>query len=365
MKLVIFGLAISSSWGNGHATIWRGLCRALSKKGHEIVFFERDVPYYARHRDMPRPAGVELVLYPDWEWVEQSARRHLAEADAGIVTSYCLDGLAASELVLQSPACLRVFYDLDAPVTLENLAAGKSLSYVGEKGFKGFDLVLSYTGGKVLRALRERLHARLVAPLYGSVDPAVHKPVPPVQDYSSHLSYLGTYAKDRQEKLRSLFIEPALKLPQYRFVIGGSLYPQDFPWTQNIYFRRHVPPPAHSSFYCSSALTLNVTRKAMADMGYCPSGRLFEAAACGTPVLSDTWDGIEKFFEPGSQILIANTAEEAVEILRMSKSELAGVAKAARERTLDEHTAERRADELERLFEKARCSPPDTGILGS
>lgn len=363
MKLVIFGLTVSSSWGNGHATIWRGLCRALAQRGHKIVFFERDVPYYAEHRDLTDPPGVDLVLYSDWESASLLGRKHLSDADAGIVTSYCPDGIAASELVLSSRVDLHVFYDLDAPVTLESLDSGQPLSYVGGRGFRDFDLVLSYTGGKALDALRERLGARRVAPLYGSVDPAVHQPSPPVPEYAATLSYLGTYAEDRQERLKSLFIEPARSLPQHRFVIGGSMYPQDFPWTENIFFRRHVPPPDHPAFYCSSALTLNVTRKAMADMGYCPSGRLFEAAACGTPILSDHWEGLDSFFTPGAEILIAKTTKDAVESIMMPREELSRIARAARERTLEEHTADRRAVQLEQLFHRALQPSLNGGIL--
>ncbi len=357
MKIVIFGLTVSSSWGNGHATIWRGLCRALDELGHRIIFFEKDVPYYAKHRDMILPPGINLKLYSNWESNLAEAQKQLQDADAGIITSYCPDGIAATELVLSSAVKLSVFYDLDTPVTMENLESGRKLDYVGEREFRDFDLVLSYTGGRALEALRNKLGARRVAPLYGSVDPMVHRPSPVSAGYESTLSYLGTYAEDRQERLRELLIEPARRLPHYRFMIGGSMYPEDFPWTKNIYFRRHVPPHDHPSFYCSSVMTLNVTRRAMADMGYCPSGRLFEAAACGTPILSDNWEGLDEFFSPGSEILIANSSEEAVESIRMPRKRLAQIAMAARDRVIAEHTAKRRAVEMVGLLEKALSVP--------
>ncbi|HEX5385270.1 MAG TPA: glycosyltransferase [Gemmatimonadales bacterium] len=348
MKLVVFGLSISSSWGNGHATLWRGLCRALGARGHSVVFFERDVPYYASHRDLTdMPGGGRLVLYPEWDLVLPIARAELAEADAAMVTSYCADGVAAAELVLDSPARVRTFYDLDTPVTLERLRRGEPVPYLPPQGLGDFDLVLSYTGGGALDELVSRLNARRVAPLYGSVDPEVHYPVPPRPHYAADLSYLGTYAEDRQEALTALFVEPARQRPAQRFVIGGAQYPQAFPWAPNIWFVRHLPPAEHPAFYSSSRLTLNVTRAAMAEMGHCPSGRLFEAAACGVPVLSDRWDGLDRFFTPGEEILVASGPDEVVAALDLPYEELARIGRAARERALASHTAERRAEELE------------------
>jgi len=351
MKLVIFGLTISSSWGNGHATLWRGLCRALARKGHRVVFFERDVPYYALHRDLTELPGTGLRLYPSWEEALPGALREVEDADAAMVTSYCPDGVAASDLVLSSAVPVRVFYDLDTPITLERLAAGQEVPYLPPEGLGGFDLVLSYTGGQALDELRDRLGARRVAPLYGSVDPDLHCPAPPVPAFAADLSYLGTYAADRQEALTRLFLAPARQLPDRRFVIGGAQYPADFPWGSNIFFVRHLPPADHPAFYASSPLTLNVTRAAMAGMGYCPAGRLFEAAACGTAVLSDPWEGIADFFEPGREILLAETPEEAIEAISLPREEIAKIARAARERTLAEHTAERRAGELVELLD--------------
>ena len=358
MKLVIFGLTISSSWGNGHATLWRALCRALAAKGHEVVFFERDVPYYAAHRDLFEFEHIKLILYSTWEDVLPRAKAHLADADVAMVTSYCPDGLTASEVVLNSSA-LRVFYDLDTPVTLWRVRAGESVGYIGARGFRDFDLVLSYTGGSALDEMVGRLGAQRVAPLYGSVDPDLHRPVPAVEKYRADLSYLGTYAGDRQEALQKLFIEPAKRAIEKRFLIGGSLYPGDFPWTQNIYFVPHVPPLDHSEFYSSSRLTLNVTRGTMARLGYCPSGRLFEAAACGVPILSDWWEGMDLFFEPGKQILIASTTTDILEVLELTDYELACIARTARDRALTEHTAERRVEQLEALLESARQTIPD------
>jgi spore maturation protein CgeB len=353
MKLVVFGLTVSSSWGNGHATLWRGLIRALAALGHRVVFYERDVPYYADHRDLLQLTDGELRLYSSWEEVLPRARLDVDDADIAMVTSYCADGIAAAELVLGSSANLRMFYDLDTPVTLAQLRLGESVPYLPSAGLADFDLVLSYTGGVALDELKHRLGARRVVPLYGSVDPAVHYPVPAVERYRADLSYLGTYAEDRQAALLTLFIEPARRRPERRFLIGGAKYPQAFPWSDNIFFVRHLPPSEHSAFYCSSRLTLNVTRAPMAEMGYCPSGRLFEAAACGAVVLSDAWEGLNHFFEPGSEILVANSMDEALAALGISDEELARVARAARERVLSDHTSERRAMQLIAALEAA------------
>jgi len=363
MKIVIFGLTISSSWGNGHATLWRGLCRALTQRGHDIVFFERDASWYAGARDLTKmPGGGELIIYSDWHSVLRRASEHVKTADVAVVTSYCPDAIVASEFVLDSNVARRVFYDLDSSVTLARVAAGEQVEYVGANGYRGFDLVLSYTGGAALDQLKSVLGASNVAPLYGSVDPATHFPVAPADDFRGTVSYMGTWSADRDHALRTRFIEPARRLPGERFLIGGSKYTSDFEWLPNIYFLNHVPPAFHSAFFCSSKLTLNVTRAPMAALGYCPSGRLFEAAACGAPILSDDWQGLDYFYEPGREILIADSVDEAMAAIARDPADLADIGRAARERTLDCHTAAIRAKELEQLLESVQ---PNTDPVGA
>jgi spore maturation protein CgeB len=353
MRIVVFGLTITSSWGNGHATLWRALCRALVRREHHVTFFERDAEYYASTRDLQPMPGVEPVLYADWEEVRRHAECALAGADLALITSYCPDGIAAVAVVLASSARLRAFYDLDTPVTLDRLASGERPDYLPPEGLGGFDLVLSYTGGEALRRLGSELGARRVAPLYGSVDPEAHRPVPPEERLRADLSYLGTYAADRQPALERLFVAPAQRLPQRRFVIGGALYPADFPWSENIWFLRHMPPPEHPAFFSSSRLTLNITRRAMAAMGWCPSGRLFEAAACGAPILTDRWAGLEAFYAPDTEVLTADTTEDAIAAIGLSDAELRRIARSARDRTLAEHTADHRAVTLEAAVQAA------------
>jgi spore maturation protein CgeB len=368
MKLVVFGLTISSSWGNGHATLWRALCRALGERGHRVTFFERDVPYYAAHRDIVSPDGCDLRLYDDWENVREEALRASGEADFAIVTSYCPDARAAA-LVAQDASSHSVFYDMDTPITLDAIERGVSVPYIPERGLGDFDLVLSFTGGVALERLASRLGATRVAPLYGSVDPLVHHVTPAVRRRRSDLSYIGTYAEDRQSTLDRLFFEAARRRPDARLMLAGSQYPADFAWEPNVYYLTHLPPGDHAAFYSSSAWTLNVTRAAMALLGYCPSGRLFEAAACGTAIVTDRWPGLDEFFTPGYELLIADTTEDVIAAMDLSEGDRRAIGARARERALDCHTATVRANELEILLEgvpswRPRATPANSSPVG-
>ncbi|UWU95559.1 glycosyltransferase [Bradyrhizobium sp. CB1015] len=357
MKIVIFGLTISSSWGNGHATLWRGLCKHLARSGHSIVFFERDVPYYAGARDLHELPGGALRLFANWDDVRQAASAEIRDADVAIVTSYCPDAIAATELILSEARAVPVFYDLDTPVTLAKLIAGESVPYIGPRGLRDFELVLSFTGGPhVEDEFRNRLGAGDTRALYGHVDTDIHHPVTPQPHYRADLSYLGTYSEDRQRTLAALFVAPARARQDLRFLIGGAQYPDDFPWSPNIYFVRHLPPSEHAPFFASSRLTLNVTRRAMAEMGWCPSGRLFEAAACGVPLLSDDWPGIADFFAPGEEILIVRDEHDALAALAMPDAELRRLARRAYDRTMDQHTSDKRARELISMLEQITSS---------
>jgi spore maturation protein CgeB len=350
MKLVVFGLSVTSSWGNGHATLWRGLCRALHRRGHRVVFFERDQPFYASSRDLAQQPGLEVVLYRDWQDARQRAARELDDADAAIVTSFCADASAASQLVLSARVAVRAFYDLDTPVTLSTLQRDRQVFYLPEMGLGEFDVVLSYTGGKALDELKSKLGARRTAPLYGSVDPELHVRAQPRAEFEAVLSYLGTYSADRQPALTELLIAPAELLDLQSFVIAGAQYPSDFPWRSNIRFVRHLPPADHPAFFASSLATLNVTRAPMAALGYCPSPRLFEAAACGAPIISDAWEGIEHFLEPGSETLLVRSRHDVLDALRLPREALRRIGERARERVLAEHTAAHRAIELEQAL---------------
>jgi spore maturation protein CgeB len=348
MKLVVFGLTISSAWGNGHAALWRSLADGLAQLGHELVFFERHVHHYDSHRDLVRLPAGELHLYADWPSVRERAAAAVASADVAMVTSYCPDGAEACELLRVSPVPVRAFYDLDTPVTLELLDRGGWPPWLPPGGLAGFDRVLSFTGGSALDLLRTRLSARNVAALYASVDPRVYAP----RAARGHLdlAYLGTYAPDRQPALERLLVRPAQRRPERRFVVAGSQYPDDLAWPANVTRLEHVAPSRHSAFHRSARLALSVTRASMARLGHCPSGRMLEAAACGVPVLTDRWWGLERFFRPGEEVLVAQDSDDALAHIERDPDELAAIGEAARRRVLASHTGMHRAAELVELL---------------
>ena len=361
MKFVIFGLTISSAWANGHATPWRAVLKGLHRAGHSATFFERDVDYYAAHRDLDAPDFCNLVLYSDWATLAPAARRAVADCDVAIVTSYCADGLAACRLVLDEPRPLHVFYDLDTPVTLaalasDGVAVAAGAHYLVPELIPEFDLYLSFTGGPILETLVRCWGARRTAPLYGCVDPEVHAPVAePPPGLRCSLGYLGTYAPDRQPGLERLLLEPARRRPAERFLVVGSLYPGHVPWPANVAAHPHLDPSQHPAFYSANRLTLSISRQAMREWGYTPSGRLFEAASCGTAVLTDAFAGVEQFFEPDREILVADDTAQAEAALDLCDSDLARIAAAARERTLSQHTGDCRARQLVEACEAAAC----------
>lgn len=354
MKITFFGLTLSSSWGNGHATPYRAILRALCRQGHRTTFFERNVPYYAARRDFISCDYTDLVLYESWDGVRGHALQCAGDSDAVIVGSYCPEGARIAEEVLAFSRPLRVYYDLDTPITLAGLDAGKE-EHLRAAQIPEFDVYLSFTGGGILRELEQRWGARMARPLYGCVDPEVHARVAPRPEYECDFSYMGTYAADRQQKLDMLFLEPSRRRQAMRFVLAGSLYPWEWQWGENVRRFEHIAPQEHPTFYSSSRLTLNITRDGMAKYGYCPSGRFFEAAACGTPVVSDRWKGIETFFADDEMFLVENS-EQVLNALEAAGDELNRVAARARERTLDQHTGERRAQQLVSYLEEARRS---------
>ena len=355
MKLTFFGLTITSSWGNGHATPYRALTKALHRRGHQITFYEKDTEYYRKRRDFVSDDYCSTVLYARWDEVRAGAIEDAKSSDVVIVGSYCPEGARISDEVLALAGPVRVFYDLDTPITLHILESG-SVPYLRADQIPAWDLYLSFTGGGILDELHSRWRVRRARPLFGCVDPDVHARVAPRSEFSCLLSYMGTYAADRQAKVEQLFLEPAQRRPGERFLLAGSLYPADSRWPANVNALEHVAPGDHPALYSSSRLTLNVTRAGMARFGYCPSGRFFEAAACGTPLVTDWWDGLHTFFAD-DELFVAHNSDHVLEALSASDEELARVAARARQRTLDEHTGDRRAAQLlEYLEECARGS---------
>ncbi len=353
MKIVIFGLTLSSSWGNGHATPFRAILRALHNCGVQVTFYEKDVPYYARHRDFRVSTYCDFVLYENWDQISHQALREVAACDVVMLGSYCPQGALIADVLLQMNHALRVFYDLDTPVTLHGLQSG-ILDYLRRDQIREFDLYLSFTGGEILQRLERDFGARCARPLYGCVDPDTYLRVRAREEYACRLSYMGTYAPDRQQKVDEFFLEPARQRQDWQFVLAGSLYPPDWQWPSNVQRCEHVPPGSHPVLYSSSRATLNLTREQMAAAGYCPSGRFFEAAACGAPILTDNWEGLDFFFDPRLEVLPVHSAQDVLSALSLPSAELRRIAERARIRTLDEHTGTRRAAELLTYCEEAR-----------
>ena len=366
MKLTIFGLTLSSAWGNGHATPYRALLRALKRLGHDVTFYEKDVPYYARRRDFSRCDYCKLVLYSDWQAIRPWALAEAAGSDVVMTSSYLPQGAQINDEVLELVQPLRVFYDLDAPITLAGLEAGDGeLEYLRASQIPEFDAYLSFTGGRILEELEQRWGARRAQALYGSVDPEAHQRTEAREELRCDLSYMGTYAADRQQKLETLLLGPARQMPEWKFVLAGSLYPE-MAASANLQRLEHVAPAEHPALYSSSRATLNLTRAGMAAHGgFCPSGRLFEAAACGTPILSDWFEGLDSFFAPGEEIFVVENAADVVAALRCPEKELARLARRAQQRTLQEHTGMNRARELLEILQGTRWASRERGAVRS
>ena len=349
MKIVICGLSITSSWGNGHATTYRALLRALNARGHEIVFFERDLEWYASNRDMPEPPFCRVHIYQCWGDVQPLLGRELADADIAMVGSYFPDSAQAIATVLNSSAAVKAFYDIDTPITVSKLRAGDA-EYLTHEQLRGFDVYFSFTGGPMLDELEQRFGAKRAVPLYCSFDPDRYRMSEPEARFRCDLSYMGTYAPDRQGKLSQLLCQPASKLQREHFIVAGPQYPPDLRWPRNVRHIIHLEPKFHPPFYSSSRFTLNLTRKDMIEAGHSPSVRLFEAAGCGAAIISDTWRGIDTFFTPGKEILLAESSHSVVNYLtELSHAEAHAIGVRAQERVIAEHSAEKRAIQFEDL----------------
>jgi spore maturation protein CgeB len=354
MKLVVLGLSITSSWGNGHATTYRALLREFAARGHEVVFLERDLPWYRENRDLTAFAQAEIHTYDSLAELKRRFAPVVRTADAVIVGSYVPEGAAVGEWVLAAASGVTAFYDIDTPVTLAKLGRGDH-EYLTPGLIRRYQLYLSFTGGPTLRRLETEFGSPCARPLYCSVDPALYHPIGAPEQWD--IGYLGTYSLDRQPGLEELLLRPARMRPGSRFVVAGPQYPRDIAWPANVARIEHLPPAEHCRFYNGQRFTLNLTRADMKAAGWSPSVRLFEAAACGTPIISDAWPGLNELFASGAEILIAQSAAEVDGYLRgVSADRAAAIGTAARERVLREHTAAHRAAELETHLEAVLAS---------
>lgn len=368
LDINIFGLSITSAWGNGHATTYRALIHALHRRGHRIRFFERNMPWYEKHRDLATPAYCSVVMYSNIDELEC----HLADlmrADLLMIGSYVPDGRRLADWLLPRASGVKAFYDIDTPVTVSKLAQS-TCEYLDRKHIPLFDLYLSFAGGRVLERLHREFGASRPRPFYCSVEPREYFPVPTVTKRYD-LGYLGTYSSDRQPALERLLLEPARQWQQGVFYVAGAQYPRGIQWPANVVRAEHLAPAQHLSFYNHQRITLNITRSDMVANGYAPSVRLFEAAACGVPIMSDSWPGLEDFFQPGREILVAQSPSDVLQYLHcMDESELRQIGAQARQRVLACHTAAQRAQELENhvgelALASRRALSPETAQQGS
>lgn len=355
MKIVIYGLTITSSWGNGHATTYRSLLKALARRGHHIHFVEKDVEWYRSNRDLPEPEFCTVHLYEDWD-ADCPALLGLSDsADAVVVGSYFPDAIAAARSLLEHARFPVLFYDIDTPITLGHLRANGRTEYLDASLIPDYAAYLSFTGGPALRELEQRFGAKKAVAFYCSVDPDLYHPTQPRDEFRCDLSYLGTYAADRQPKLMQFLNATAGLLPERRFLVAGPQYPADVAWQPNVARIIHIAPPDHPAFYSSSRFTLNLTRDDMVAAGYSPSVRLFEASACGAAILSDPWPGLEDFLTPREEVLLPADAEEVARILvETSDEERQRLGLRARDRILAEHTSAHRAVQFEKIV--SECS---------
>ncbi len=350
-NLVVLGLSLSSSWGNGHATTYRALLRGLSALGHRVLFLERDVPWYAEHRDLPQPDFCELAFYRDLDELQARFGQRLAEADAVLVGSYVPEGIAVLDLVLSAAGGVRAFYDIDTPVTLAALKRA-DCPYLAAAQIARLDLYLSFSGGPILRRLSEAYGARRPRTFYCAVDETHYRPQHRPTQWD--LGYLGTYSPDRQSLLDRLLLEPARRLPDHHFVVAGPQYPDDIVWPRNVERIEHLPPSAHAGFYAAQRFTLNVTRADMVAAGWSPSVRLFEAAACGTPIISDRWAGLTDLLPDGKALLVADDTDAVLDALvSLDEPRRRDIARNAMAIVLAGHTGTARARELEGYLAEA------------
>jgi spore maturation protein CgeB len=349
MKIVFLGLSITSSWGNGHATTYRALIRECAARGHEVLFLERDLPWYRDNRDLRRFPHAEIRCYGTLAELKRRYAPAVRSADAVIVGSYVPEGIEVGEWVVATAEGVTAFYDIDTPVTLARLRRG-DLDYLSRALIRRYDLYLSFTGGPTLRRLESEYGSPCAQPLYCSVDPTLYRPLDVLEKWD--IGYLGTYSADRQPGLEELLLKVARRLPERRFIVAGPQYPDEVVWPANVERVAHLSPAEHGDFYNAQRYTLNLTRADMRAAGWSPSVRLFEAAACGTPIISDEWPGLAELFVPDTEILIARSADDVSRYLRTLTIEQAyAIGAAARERVLRTHTAAFRAAELESYLE--------------
>jgi spore maturation protein CgeB len=353
MKICFFGSSLVSSYWNGAATYYRGLLKAMAALDYEIVFYEPDAFSRQQHRDIPDPEWAQVVVYPatdaGWQAALDTAARH---ADLLVKAS----GIGVFDRELESavlhaarPCTIVAFWDVDAPATLD--AIDRDHTNPLQKLIPRYDLVLTYGGGAAVVRAYDRLGARTCVPIYNALDPQTHHPMARSDGFACDFGFLGNRLPDRESRVEEFFLEPARRLADRRFLLGGAGW-ESKSVPPNVRLAGHVGTKHHNAFFCSGLATLNINRESMARYGFSPPTRVFEAAGAAACVITDTWPGIETFFEPGKELLTADGADAVTAILAgLGPEQARRIGRAARARALAEHTYAHRAKQLAGVLE--------------
>lgn len=351
LEIAFFGSSIVSAYWNGAATYYRGIVKALHKMGHHITFYEPDIYQRQEHRDIPDPEWCSVKVYEAREAVLEDLMKQAANADVIIKAS----GVGAYDQWLEQKVVqlknehnLVIFWDVDAPATLERIDNDPQdpfKSVVGQ-----YDLILTYGGGNPVVEAYQQIGAQGCIPIYNGLDTDSHYPVASDPKFNCDLAFLGNRLPDREQRVEEFFIEPARKLPDLEFILGGSGW-DDKPLSSNVKYLGHVYTKDHNAFNCTPRAVLNISRDSMARFGFSPATRVFEAAGAGACIITDYWEGIETFFEPGKEILVASSGKEVIQLLEdLSPEKAKEIGRAALGRVLSEHTYAHRASLLEKVF---------------
>ena len=351
LEIAFFGSSIVSAYWNGAATYYRGIVKALHKMGHNVTFYEPDIYERQKHRDIDDPDWCKVVVYPEDKVTLQGLLRKASEADVIIKASGVGafdDFLEDAVVQLKKEDNLVIFWDVDAPATLDRIESDPSDPF--NALIPKYDFVLTYGGGQPVIDAYERNGAKRCIPIYNALDTDTHYPVDPEEKFEGSLGFLGNRLPDREERVEEFFIKPARKLSAERFILGGSGW-GDKAMPFNIKYVGHVYTKDHNAFNCTPKAVLNISRDSMAKYGFSPATRVFEAAGAGACIITDYWKGIETFFEPNKEILVANDGDEVEKILSELTAERAKeIGKAAYKKVLAKHTYEHRAELLESVI---------------
>ena len=356
MKIAFYGSSLLSSYWNGAATYYRGLIRALAEQGCETVFFEPDAHGRQQNRDMDPPDWCDVRVYDATPRATEEAVACAGAADIVVTASgvgVFDDILLQRTMDAAAPHALRIWWDVDAPATLAEITASPEAPL--RRCLPHLDAVLTYGGGESVVKDYLALGARRCEPVYNALDPASHFPVPPDPRFRADLAFLGNRLPDREARVRAFFSEPARRAPDRRFLLGGSGWEAgDLPG--NVSVLGHVASRDHNAFNVTPLAVLNINRDSMAQRGFSPATRIFEAAGAGACLISDEWPGMEMFLQPGWEVLIARDGEDVLGLLEWLTPERArAIGEAARARILAEHTYDRRARQVLGLFEQLRA----------